>query len=356
MGKLALVGGVGVAWLLTFVLMGGDVLPALSSSPEPTASASASASSSTSPSATASQTPSPTATTSKASTPSKVALSAEALASSIPVGGPILEARPMARRQAPPTLTFRMATYNILGSSHTGGGSRSGTARASRGAQYVLDHGFSIVGFQEMQSNQRSTFLNAVDGKWGLLPGGSQRSGDGDNSIAWRKDTWKLIKADSVSIPYFSGKPRNIPVLLLKNKQTGITAYFTNFHNPADKFGNAQHWRNIAKQRQVELFKSLAKTGRPVFVTGDMNEHRTWACEIVTGSDMRVAAGGDGRGGCSVQTDRIVDWIAGSYDVQFSNYFEDRGPVVDYLTDHPIIYTDVRIDSRDFPRAVASLP
>ncbi|RNL60657.1 hypothetical protein EFK50_20320 [Nocardioides marmoriginsengisoli] len=336
--------------------MGGDVLPALSGpSSQPNGAGKALVAETNPSTTTPSSTPSPTATATTSappSKPSKVALSAEALASSVPVGGPTLEARPMARRSAPPTLSFRLATYNILGSSHTGGGAKSGPARASRGTQYVLDHGFSVVGFQEMQSNQRSTFLNKVNNTWGLLPGGSQRSGDGDNSIAWRKDTWQLVKADSVSIPYFSGKPRNIPVLLLRHKQTGIEAWFTNFHNPADKFGNAQKWRNIAKQRQVALFNDLAKTGRPIFVTGDMNERRSWACDIVTGSDMKAAAGGDGRNGCSVQTNRVVDWIAGSYDVEFSNYYEDRGPVVDYLTDHPIIGVDVKIDSRDFPRAV----
>jgi hypothetical protein len=217
----------------------------------------------------------------------------------------------------------------------------------------VLDHDFSIVGFQEMQSNQRAAFMSRTGGKFGLFPGGSQRSGDGDNSIAWRLDTWDLIKSDTLATQYFSGKNRNIPILLLRNKQTGIEAYFTNFHNPADKFGNAQRYRNVDKKRQVALFNQLNKSGKPVFVTGDMNEHRTWACEIVTGSDMHVAAGGDGRNGCSVSTNRIVDWIGASYDVSFTNYVEDRGNVVDYLTDHPIISTDATIDTRDFPRSLS---
>lgn len=352
-GKLGLVGGVGAAWLLTFVLMGGDVLPALSATATPTTPGPASpAGTPTATTATplATPTPSPTSTPSR---PSKQALSAEAVAKAVPVGGKTLQARPPARRFAPPVLTFRMATYNIQGSSHTCGrcGS-SGPARAARGTQYVLDHGFSIVGFQEMQSNQRSTFLSRTGGRWGLYPGGSQRSGNGDNSIAWRLDTWQLIKTDGIQIPYFHGAERTIPVLLLKNKQTGIKAWFTNFHNPADKFGPAQKWRNIAKSRQVALFNQLNATGLPVFFTGDMNEHRTFACEIVTGSDMHVAAGGDGRNGCSVQTNRIVDWIGASYDVQFSNYTEDRSSVVDYLTDHPIIYTDATIDSRDFPKSL----
>lgn len=357
-GKLGLVAAVGVAWLLTFVLMGGDVLPALSPAKADTRTTATTSPTQSGTPSTVTATPlaTPTPPTSSATPPgrpSKAALSAEALASSVPIGGKVLEARPPARRFAPPVLTFRMATYNIQGSSHTCSGcSRSGSARAARGTQYVLDHEFSIVGFQEMQANQRSTFLSRTGGRFGLYPGGSQHSGDGDNSIAWRLDTWKLIKTDGISIPYFGGRPRTIPILLLKNKQTGIEAYFTNFHNPANVHGPAGKWRAIATQRQIALFNQLNRTGKPVFVTGDMNDHRNWACQIVTGSPMQMAVGGDGRNGCSVTTNRIVDWIGASLPVQFSGYTEDRSSVVNYLTDHPIIYTDAKIDSRDFPKSL----
>ncbi|MFL6154899.1 MAG: endonuclease/exonuclease/phosphatase family protein, partial [Marmoricola sp.] len=355
---LGLVGGVGVAWLLTFVLMGGDVLPALSSSPShpstsPTPSSSAQARTGPTAGDTPTAGPTTTAPTGTTSTGS-LALSAESLATIAPVKGPVLAARPKPRRSTPPVLDFRLSTFNVLGASHTTGKSRraSGSTRMARATSYVLDHSISVVGFQEMQSVQRSTFLSRTGNAYGLYPGGSQRSGDGDTSIAWRKDTWDLVDASTVSIPYFHGRPRNLPVLLLRNKQTGIRAYFTNFHNPADKYGNAQGLRNIGKKRQIALFQDLNKKGYPVFATGDMNEHRSWACEIVGPSDMRAAAGGDGRNGCSVSTNRIVDWITGSYDVTFSNYTEDRSGLVASITDHPVIYTDVRIDSRDFPKSV----
>ena len=355
LGKLGLVGGVGLAWVLTFVFMGGDVLPALSSNhTDPTAGIVTQAG----PVRTAdplTTTPAPGPSAQAAPQQVKAALNAEALAGAAQLAGSTLAARPTARRAAPPVLSFRFGTYNMLGSSHTRGSNKraSGPTRANRGAQYVLDNQLSVVGFQEMQADQRASFLRSTNNTYGLYPGNQLRSNDGETSLAYRLDTWELIKADTVSIPYFSGKPRNLPVLLLRNRQTGIESYFTDFHNPADKFGNAARWRAIAKQRQIALFQDLARTGKPVFVAGDMNEHRTWACDIVGPSDMRVGAGGDGRNGCSVRTNRIVDWIAASYDVQWINYFEDRGPTVDYLTDHPIIWGEVRIDSRDFPRSVS---
>jgi hypothetical protein len=355
--KLWLVAGVGVAWLVTFVVMGGSVLPALSSdsphskaSSTPTGSAAAPSTPATTP-----VTPSSTPTKKASSGPGSLAVDAEALAKAKPVAGSTLQARPVPRRSTPPALDFRMATYNALGASHTVHNHKRGpgAARMMTGAQYVLDHDFSIVGFQELQAIQRATFMNETKGKFGLFPGGTKPSGDGDTSIAWRLDTWQLVSSTTIPMPYFYGETRNLPILLLRNKQTGIKAYFTNFHNPADVHGPAGKWRAIDKVKQIALFKNLEKSGYPVFVTGDMNEHRTWACSIVGPTDMRMAAGGDGRNGCTVQTNRIIDWIGASYDVTFSGYTEDRSALVASITDHPIIYTDVRIDSRDFPKSLS---
>src|SRR4051812_30964033 len=103
--------------------MGGDVLPAVSHHDTPKAvaaskaTASASASAST-PSATPTATPSATATP---DTPALAAAAAEQLAQAKPLAGKVLVHRPNPRRSAPPVLTFRMATFNALGSSHTRG-------------------------------------------------------------------------------------------------------------------------------------------------------------------------------------------------------------------------------------------
>ena len=288
-GKLGLVGGVAVAWLLTFVLMGGDVLPALSSADEtPSASASSKAPASASP------TPSPTAAA--AATPDAqtlAAATAEQLAAAKPLAGKVLKDRPNPRRAAPPVMTFRMASFNALGSSHTRKGTKrkqkaSGPARTSRAARYVLDNGIDLVGFQELQGDQRSAFTNATGGQYGLYPGNELRSMDGENSIAYRLDTWELVKASTVPIPYFGGRPRNMPVVLLKNKTTGIAAYFTNFHNPADtgQFGRQGRWRVAATAREANLFASLRPEGYPVFVTGDMNEQESWFCTVAGPGDL----------------------------------------------------------------------
>jgi hypothetical protein len=364
-GKLGLVGGVAVAWLLTFVLMGGDVMPALSGQDTHTSDkvghprpAPAVAPAVTGPSSSA--TAAGSATASATDAPGQAAAAAEQLADTTPVAGHVLVDRPNPRRAAPPVLTFRMATFNALGSSHTRKGGKaarraSGPARTARAGRYVLDNDIDVVGFQEMQGDQRNAFMGATGGRYGLYPGNALRSMDGENSIAYRLDTWELVKPGTVPIPYFGGRPRNMPVVLLKNRQTGITAYFTNFHNPADtrQFGKQGRWRAAAKAREVALFSDLRDDGYPVFVTGDMNEQQSWFCAVAGPGDLKAAAGGEGgRNGCSVAGGFRIDWIAGSHDVQFSNYREDRGGVVAWMTDHPVALTDVTIDAADFPRSV----
>jgi hypothetical protein len=364
MGKLGLVVGVGVAWLLTFVLMGGDVMPSISAH-EAKSVAKVGAPRSGSPSPSVTPSPSAVASTPDPSeAPAQAAAAAEKLAGSAPVAGEVLTDRPNPRRAAPPVLTFRMASFNALGSSHTRGKNHRrqkapGTARTARAGHYVVDNNIDLIGFQEMQGDQRNAFMGATGGRYALYPGNELRGMDGENSIAYRLDTWELVKADTIAIPYFGGNPRNMPVLLLRNKQTGITAYFTNFHNPADtaQFGKQGRWRAAAKGREVALFTDLRDDGYPVFVTGDMNEQQSWFCAVAGAGDLKAAAGGEGgRNGCSVAGGFRIDWIAGSHDVQFSNYREDKSGVVAWMTDHPVMITDVTIDAADFPKSVVEKP
>jgi len=378
-GKLGLVGAVAVAWVLTFVLMGGDVMPSLTghdtkataSSPHATAAPASPSSAGTSPSASPSGTATSDPGTSRDSTaaggatdaPGQAAASAEKLAQAAPVSGQVLTDRPNPRRAAPPVLTFRMATFNALGSSHTRKHNHrkqkaSGPARTGRAGQYVLDNNIDLVGFQEMQADQRGAFMGATGGRFALYPGNELRSGDGENSIAYRLDTWELVKADTVSIPYFGGNPRNMPVLLLRNKQTGITAYFLNFHNPADtaEFGKQGRWRAVATDREVSLLSQLKDSGYPIFVTGDMNDRGPWFCSVApAGNLVAAAATAFGQSGCSIPGFRI-DWIVGSQGVDFSNYHEDRSGLVAWMTDHPVAISDVTIDAATFPKSVEPAP
>jgi len=66
----------------------------------------------------------------------------------------------------PPVATFTMASFNLLGSSHSKHGDSAprfgtGTSRLNGALQILAQHQISVVGFQEFQPDQRNAFLAA---------------------------------------------------------------------------------------------------------------------------------------------------------------------------------------------------
>lgn len=249
-----------------------------------------------------------------------------------------------------PTLDFVISSFNALGASHTaGGGSHgryaSGSLRARWAAQILAIHDVDVVGFQELQTVQLRSFLAATGGAYDVYPGDSLGSLGAENSIGWRRDTWQLVSADTVSIPYFGGHRRPMPYVLLRNPATGLEAWFANFHNPADtgSHPHQQRWRSAATAVEVGLANRLAGTGKPVFVTGDMNARDGYFCAMTGGAPMISASGGSNEGACRPPRDWYVDWIFGSQGVTFSAYAENRGPLVRRTTDHPVIVSTAHL-------------
>jgi hypothetical protein len=65
---------------------------------------------------------------------------------------------------------------------------------------------------------------------------------------------------------------------------------------------------------------------------------------------MVAARGGsNGPGGCAAGSPRAVDWVFGSAGVRFTGYTEDRGPLVDRTTDHPVVVARATVDTATFP-------
>jgi len=255
----------------------------------------------------------------------------------------------------PPVAQFTMASFNLLGSSHTNRGGHS--ARLASGPQRIpgalalMDqHGISVVGLQEFQPDQRATFQRQATG-WAMYPGLSLGRRAGENSVAWRVDTWQLVKPGLVDIPYFNGRIRPMPYVLLQHNQTGVLAYFSTFHNPANIRGNMQRWRNEATRRQINLFNRLEALGIPQFVTGDMNERDEYFCKVTRATPLVAAAGGSNNGGCAPPRPTQIDWIFGSPQVVFSRYVVDRSPLVRRTSDHPVVAATVTVDALKYPKA-----
>jgi len=247
--------------------------------------------------------------------------------------------------------TFVLSSFNVLGSSHTGRrgnkqGWDPGTTRVRRVAELLDRHAVDVVGFQELQGNQLRTLDAVTEGRLGFYPGFALGAPHMQDSIAWRKDSFELLRADTIEIPYFNGRRRRMPVVLLRHRASGSAAFFANFHNPAStrRVGDQQGWRDVATARQVHLAARLMReTGLPVFVTGDMNETREYFCRMTGEAAMVAAQGGSNGRVCRPPKVMGVDWIFGSASVEFDGYTVDRGALVRRTTDHPMVLTRVRL-------------
>lgn len=246
-----------------------------------------------------------------------------------------------------PTL-FTVSSFNVLGYGHTApGGNRKGWADGRTRMHWQVDlineKNVDLVGFQEFQPEQYDEFRTIVGKAWGVYPGNELSRAATHNSIAWRKDTWRLLEKTTIPIPYFDGVRIRMPVLRLENQVTLQQIWLGNFHNPANARGNAQRYRDEATRLEVAMANRLrTNTGLPVFVTGDMNEKDQYFCRMTGGAPMLAADGGsNGPGGCQPPSPIQVDWIFGPVEAHFSAYLADRTFAVRRSTDHPMITASV---------------
>ena len=209
-------------------------------------------------------------------------------------GGEAKAATPTAA--AGPT-TFVISSFNLLGASHTApSGERPrwpDGAQRMVGATHLLDeHGIDVVGFQEMQQSQFDRFEKLEGAAWDIFPGKAMGTAAMANSIAWRRADWTLVTARTVAVPYFHGNMIRKPLVLLQNLHTGQQAWFLNTHNPANKKGDAEKWRNRAVDIEAATVNDLQTEmpDVPVFFTGDMNDRDNFFCRIT------------GRAACSRRT------------------------------------------------------
>ncbi len=260
--------------------------------------------------------------------------------------------------------SFRVASFNVLGWSHTLGGARGmagGVQRMVWANRLLEKHSVDVAGFQELQVPQVNKLMDLTEGRWALYPGLQLKSIDSENSIGWRTDKFTLVSATTVRIPYFDGNPRAMPVVLLRDKQTGMMSYFSNFHNPAEtsQHRNQGRWRVAATAVEVALNKQLWPQGIPRIMTGDMNERAPYFCRVTRGgTPLKAARPGSVRvdGVCHPGKPPFVDWILGSKFLKFSNYVEDNGVLDHKTTDHPVVVSTVTVDPTRMPRAWATTP
>jgi hypothetical protein len=251
-----------------------------------------------------------------------------------------------------------IASFNVLGSSHTrgAGGYASGVRRTKGVVRLLAEHDVEVVGLQEMQADQMRSFQQRTDGAYAMYPGFSgRREIDGENSLAWDRSTWEAVEKHTFTIPYFHGNRRTMPLVKLRNLSTGMTAWFVNVHNPAStrEHGGSAKWRARDIRSEARLARRLHATGVPVFLTGDMNEREQAFCPLTGQAPLQAARGGSHADGtCRAGDPKYVDWAFGSTQLTFADYVEDRGAVDRRTSDHPIVVSDAHIDGSTFSSAV----
>jgi Endonuclease/Exonuclease/phosphatase family len=287
------------------------------------------------------------------------ALVATALTSAVAVSAvaPAPSVAAAAKKRTPTPVTFTISSFNVLGASHTVNSKKwaSGAVRIVRVNQLLERHHVDVAGFQELQASQLTKFLDITDGAWAVYPGLQLSRIDSENSIGWRTDKFDLVQATTVRIPYFKGSPRKMPLVLLREKASGMMLYVTNYHNPAEtaKYHNQGRWRAEATRIEIALQKQLFNRGIPRFVTGDFNERAPFFCRFAKEAPVIAARPNTyyRDGACHANRPRAVDWILGARKVSFTNYNEWRGHLVDITTDHPVITSQATVDPARLPRA-----
>ena len=247
--------------------------------------------------------------------------------------------------------SFRVSSFNILGWDHTAkGGSKAkagyadGTVRMKWAVQLIKSHQVDVVGLQEFQPQQYAKWVKKASSQYDMFPGYLDTIGFLRNSIAWRKDKFRLVSTSWIKLPYFHGEVLRMPLVLLQSIQTGQQIYFMNFQNPADVRGNAQKWRLIGQRLQIGLVNLLkTSNGLPIVWTGDMNAKKQVFCRVTKQAGMVSASGGyRSDTTCQPPSGMVVDWIFGSQ-VQFSNYVQERSRKVIRTTDHHMLLTDAMV-------------
>lgn len=246
-----------------------------------------------------------------------------------------------------PRADFRLATYNLLGASHTRPSGKApdlpdGEVRLRRSMPWLYQHGVSVVGFQEMQQSQYDTFRALAGDRWGSY----SDQEDTENAIAWRTKDWRLVSARTVPVPYFVNE-RPMPLVVLENKRTGQRFAMLNVHNPANtrEFGDREERRFAALRKEIRLLRHLDERGIALVFTGDLNDREQAFCDLTAGGLMHSASGGVAEP-CEPPQPPQIDWIFGNDPVRFDDYVVDERPRATGMSDHPMVLAQVRLLDR----------
>jgi hypothetical protein len=245
---------------------------------------------------------------------------------------------------------FSVATFNTLGASHTAGGAQhpgmqSGADRVSGLLALLGKYGTDVIGLQEFQDSQYDAFARRARDTYGMYPGSGASARDRENTVVWRRDTFELDSASNITVPYFNGGRRDMPVVVLTHRASGRSVILINVHNPADtsQFHHQAGYRTEALRIERAAIEKLHAryVGVPIVLTGDLNDRTQPFCVMTGGGLMTSPAGGSNDGACRPPANPGIDWIFGTSGLAWTGYTKDRSPI-GTTSDHPYVTASAR--------------
>jgi hypothetical protein len=235
------------------------------------------------------------------------------------------------------TMTFQIASFNVLGSQHSAPGGDharypAASVRNVGAVARIRSFGVDIVGTQELQPDQ----LNALTRMTGFAayPGYAFGARETDNSILYDDSRFEFVSGSYFTI-HFMHANRPQTILRLRDRETGREFYVLNMHASA---GGGQYavTRRAGHFIAANTVNRLKSAGIPIFLTGDMNDRVEFFCRLAPITGMISADGGSMAGGCHTGHSPAVDWVLGWGNVSFSNYIEDRS-TLGRVSDHHFV-------------------
>jgi endonuclease/exonuclease/phosphatase family metal-dependent hydrolase len=242
------------------------------------------------------------------------------------------------RRAQSAPISFRIGTFNVLGSQHTapGGGRQKyppASTRTAGAAGLIGSHGVDILGTQELQADQ----LRDLQNRTGMAawPGLGWGEAETDNSILYDPGVFEVVSGSSFTIP-FMGRPRPQPIVRFRHEATGREFYVVNTH-PSAGDGSYVAERRQGQAALVDVVNDLESQEVPVLVTGDMNDREEFYCRVVPAAGLVASNGGSYGSGCQPPPEPLpVDWVVGS-GATWSKYWRDTTSVNRRISDHYFI-------------------
>lgn len=251
--------------------------------------------------------------------------------------------RPGARTARARGARFQLATFNILGSNHTRNSRRyaRGVSRARTTSRIIQSRGTDVIGMQEVQDDQLRVLSRKLHG-FTIWPKHRLGNNGVRLQIAWRAQRFAHVRDGHITTT-FSRQQRPVPWVLLRDRRTGARFFVVTIHNSP---GNQERARDRATRKEIRLVKRLRRSGKPVFIVGDTNEHSEFFCKVGRATSLRAPQGGnpDARGCRKPRNPRLlIDWIMGGGKVHFVRYSQRRSRMVRRASDHHYVQTTARV-------------